>query len=284
VATRRAMVTGAAGMLGRAVLDALNEPAAVVGVDIEDFDIGDGDAVMAAVREERPDLIVNCAAYTDVDGAESDRETAFRVNAVGAGNLARSADAVGARFIHISTDYVFDGTADAPYTEGAEAAPSTVYGQSKLAGEREVASAAPGSLIVRTAWLYGHGGPNFVETVLRLAEGCGPLRIVDDQLGSPTYATDLAAVLADLAAADVTGVVHATNSATCTWFGFAKAILRITGRDDVEVVPIATEEIDRPAPRPRYSVLSLARLEEVLGWTPRPWDEAVVDYLARRSS
>lgn len=278
------MVTGADGMLGRALVETLDGAAHVTGVDIDDFDIGDGDAVMDATLRQAPDLIINCAAYTDVDGAESDRETAFRVNAVGAGNVARAAAEVGARVVHVSTDYVFDGNASEPYPEDAVPDPASVYGQSKLAGEREVAAGAPGSLIVRTAWLYGLGGRNFVETVLRLAGDGGPLRIVDDQTGAPTYASDLAAVIRDLAVTDASGFIHATNSGTCTWHGFAKAALSLAGLDDIEVVPISTKEIDRPAPRPRFSVLSLEKLQSVLGWTPRPWEEALADYFARRNA
>jgi dTDP-4-dehydrorhamnose reductase len=271
-------------MLGRAVVEALEESAEVSGVDIDDFDIADGDAVMQAVLRESPQLVVNCAAYTDVDGAEADRESAFRVNAVGAGNVARAAAEVGARFLHLSTDYVFDGTAAEPYVEEAEPAPRSVYGLSKLAGEREVEAACTNALIIRTAWLYGRGGRNFVETVLRLADAGGPLRIVDDQTGSPTYADDLAAVIRDLAVTDVTGVVHATNAGTCTWFAFARAVLENVGRNDVELMAIATSEIDRPAPRPRYSVLSLERLTQVLGWTPRSWEDALAEYLSRRKA
>ncbi|MBD3367409.1 MAG: dTDP-4-dehydrorhamnose reductase [Candidatus Eisenbacteria bacterium] len=271
-------------MLGRALVGALEGNAEVTAVDLDDFDIGDGDAVMAAMLQTAPDVVFNCAAYTNVDGAESDRETAFRVNAVGAGNVARAAAEAGARLLHVSTDYVFDGRATEPYAEDAPTDPSSVYGQSKLAGEREVLSACGNALIVRTAWLYGHGGRNFVETVLRLADGGDTLRIVDDQTGSPTYATDLAAVLKDLAATDVAGYVHATNSGTCTWYEFATAILNAVGRDDVPVEPIATEDFGRPAPRPRYSVLSLERLEEVLGWTPRHWKKALVEYLRWRNT
>ena len=255
MAHRRTMVTGAEGMLGRALLETLG-----------------------------PDVVINCAAYTNVDGAESDRETAFRVNAVGAGNVARSAAQVGARLVHMSTDYVFDGLADTPYVESAQTGPTSVYGLSKLAGEQEVLSASEDALIVRTAWLYGRGGGNFVETVLRLSDEGGPLRIVDDQTGSPTYAADLALVLRDLAVTDVRGIVHATNSGTCTWFEFAAEILRVFGRGGVDVIPIATEDIERPAPRPRYSVLSLEKLGSLLGWTPRPWNEALLDYVARRDT
>ncbi len=279
---RCALVTGAAGMLGTEVVGALASDWRVVEVDVGDFDISDGDVTLAAVRDVGPQLIVNCAAYTNVDAAESDRETALAVNARGAGSVARAAAATGARMIHMSTDYVFDGTKRSPYTEDDPTGPLGIYGESKLEGERQVGASGAETLIVRTAWLYGHAGPNFVETVLRLADSGEVLRMVDDQRGSPTSARDLALVLKELSVSSATGLVNATNSGSATWYDFASEALLLSGRGDVEIVPVATEEFPRPAPRPRSSVLSLDRLASVLGWVPRPWEEALSDYISER--
>ncbi len=276
------LVTGADGMLGRAVVRALSGRHAVVGVDIAVFDIRDAAATLDAVRRASPRVIVNCAAYTNVDGAESERELAFEVNADGAGNVARAARDVGALIIHISTDYVFDGESRSPYTEDDTPNPINVYGESKLAGERAVADSGAEYLTLRTAWLYGHGSPNFVETMLRLAEGGERLRVVDDQEGMPTSAADLATIIADLQSRGVRGVINATNSGSCTWFGFARRILDLSDLSDVHIEPVRTAEFTRPAKRPRRSVLSLARLNESLGWEPRSWQEALPDYLTER--
>lgn len=279
---RCALVTGAGGMLGTEVVSALASDWRVVEVDVGDFDISDADVTLAAVRDVDPQLIVNCAAYTNVDAAESDRQTALAVNARGAGSVARAAEATGARMIHMSTDYVFDGSKRSPYTEDDPTGPLGVYGESKLEGEREVGASGAEALIVRTAWLYGHAGPNFVETVLRLADSGEVLRMVDDQRGSPTSARDLALVLKELSVSSATGLVNATNSGSATWYDFASEALLLSGRSDVEIVPVATEEFPRPAPRPRSSVLSLDRLASVLGWVPRPWEEALSDYISER--
>jgi len=279
---RRALVTGAGGMLGGAVAEAMGPDWDVLEADIGEFDVSNGDETRAAVEAASPDVVINCAAYTDVDGAESDPESAFAVNAAGAGSVARAAAAAGARLIHISTDYVFDGMKDGPYTEDDDPNPMGVYGESKLEGEKQVLRSDGACLILRTAWLFGSRGRNFVDTVLSLAAEGRPLRIVDDQRGSPTYARDLAAIIRELACSRVTGILNATNSGATTWYGFALTILQDAGISDVAVVPVATSEFPRPAPRPRSSVLSLDRLSGVLGWTPRTWQEAVAEYLSER--
>jgi len=280
---RRVLVTGADGMLGSEVLRAFEGGSDVVGVDVADFDVRDRAATADAVRHLAPDAIINCAAYTDVDGAESQREAAFEVNATGAGSVARAAATVGAYVVHMSTDYVFDGSLDRAYVESDEPHPLGVYGESKLAGEIEVAASGAEFLIVRTAWLYGHNGGNFVETMLGLAALHDTLRVVDDQRGCPTNAGDLAAVLRDLESRRPTGIVHASNSGNCTWYGFAREILARAGLRDVKLVPVKTSEFERPAPRPARSVLSLARLVDLLGWEPRPWEEALAEYLSERT-
>lgn len=280
-AVRRVLVTGAAGMLGSEVVRTLTGTADVTAVDLGDYDITDEAAARAALRAAAPDVVVNCAAYTDVDGAESHRDAAFSVNARGAGNIARAAAAVGASLVHVSTDYVFDGSGGRPYLESDEPRPLGVYGESKLAGEREVLAAGGNTLIARTAWLYGRQGRNFVRTILELAERGGPLSVVDDQVGPPTNAKDLSVIVAELIATGATGVVHATNSGSCSWHQFARAILEAAGVRGVEVRAVRSSEFPRPAARPAYSVLALDRLVSLIGWLPRRWDEALREHITK---
>jgi dTDP-4-dehydrorhamnose reductase len=279
---RRVLVIGAAGMLGSELVQSLRGSADVMGTDIDDFDITDRDATLRALFDMRPGAVVNCAAYTDVDGAEADRVRAFAVNQGGAANVARAAAAVGAFLVHLSTDYVFDGEGKEPYREEDRPHPVSVYGESKLAGEESVRASAARFLIVRTAWLYGHLGRNFVETVLRLAEGGQDLRIVRDQWGAPTNARDLAVILGELLGGRARGVLHATNAGRCSWYEYAREILRIAGIEGVQVEPVPSSSYPRPARRPSFSVLSLERLSSVLGWTPRPWQEALLEYMNER--
>jgi dTDP-4-dehydrorhamnose reductase len=279
---RRVLVTGAGGMLGAEVVRTLSGTADVTAVDVGDFDITDEAATRTAVRAAAPDVVVNCAAYTDVDGAERERDKAFAVNARGAGNVARAAAAAGACLLHVSTDYVFDGSKGRPYVESDEPRPLGAYGESKLAGEREVMAAGGTPLIARTAWLYGRHGRNFVESILDLAARGGPLRVVDDQVGPPTSARDLSVIIAELIPTGATGVVHATNSGSCSWYRFACEILEVAGIRGVEILPIRSEEFPRPAARPAYSVLALDRLVSLIGWLPRPWEEALREYIGKR--
>jgi dTDP-4-dehydrorhamnose reductase len=278
----RVLVTGAAGMLGTELVPLFRRDFDVTAADIAEFDMRDAAATDAFVSAAAPDVIINCAAYTDVDGAESDPEAAFEVNASGAGNVAAAAERVGARVVQVSTDYVFDGTGDTPYAETDEPRPLGVYGRSKLAGERKVAEVSQDALIVRTAWLYGHAGPNFIEKMLSLASSGRVLRVVADQVGAPTNVRDLAGAILELIAVEATGVVNATNRGWCTWFEFAREILDLAGLEDIPVEPVTSEEFPRPAPRPGYSVLSLARLVSLTGKEPRSWQDALAEYLAER--
>lgn len=274
----RLLVTGSRGQLGRAL-----EPLApgfgheFVGVDLPELDITDADAVWRAVDAASPGAIVNCAAYTAVDAAESDEAKASAVNGGAVSTLADIADRHGIVLLQISTDYVFDGTAQAPIREDQETNPQSAYGRTKLAGE-VAAARARRHLIVRTAWLYGEGA-NFVGAVRRQLDGGNRvLRVVADQAGCPTYAEDLASGLLRLLGAGAEGVVHAVNSGSTTWYGFAREIVRLLG-SDAEVVPISTAEMPRPARRPAYSVLDTSRLAALIGAPLPPWQDAIARYL-----
>ena len=271
------LVTGADGQLGTDLLDAVRNGTDVFarGLTIKDMDITDAFAVqdMVAgwakiVRSDNPDhalVVVNTAAYTAVDAAEDDEETAYAVNAAGPALLATACAKVGARLIQVSTDYVFPGDATQPYEVDDETGPKGAYGRTKLAGELAVREILPeASYVVRTAWLYGATGHNFVKTMVRLEKERETVSVVDDQRGSPTWSRDLAAGLLALAGADVpAGTYHATNRGETTWCGFTKAIFEELGADPDRVQPTTSEAFARPAPRPAYSVLS-----------PRAWDEA----------
>lgn len=283
----RLLVTGAAGMLGHdacaAAERAGHEPQAI---DLPELDITDPAAVAAFLAEHRPEAIVNCAAWTDVDGAESHREQAHRVNADGAGNLARGAAEIGVPLVHISTDYVFDGAAplDAdgaprPYVESDPTGPISVYGASKLEGERQVLAASPRHAVARTAWLYGLHGRNFVDTMLRLAQEREEVQVVDDQIGSPTWSGHLAPAVIGLLEREVGGVVHLTGAGAVSWNGFAREIFR-QAECDCRVAAVSSEQFARPAPRPAWSVLASER-PEVL---PMPdWRDGLAGYLAARA-
>jgi dTDP-4-dehydrorhamnose reductase len=285
-------VTGAAGMLGHDIARA-GERAGheLVLVDLPEIDITDAAAVdelLGRVAAEPGSLqaVLNCAAWTDVDGAESKREQAHAVNADGAGNLARAAARIGAALLHLSTDYVFDGLAptDADgrpraYVESDPTGPRSVYGTTKLEGERQVLSASPGHTVVRTAWLYGVDGPNFVETMLRLAGERQAVQVVDDQVGSPTWSGHLAPALLGLLEREVRGLVHLTGGGKVSWNGFAKEIFR-QAEVDCAVEQASSEQMARPAPRPAWSAMSSER-DDVL---PMPdWRDGLAGYLAARA-
>ncbi len=255
-------------------------------VDLPELDITDEQAVTSFFASERPEATVNCAAWTDVDGAETHRELAHAVNADGAGNLARAAAQIGTPLLHISTDYVFDGAAplDAdgrprPYVESDPTGPRSVYGETKLAGERQVLAASPAHTVVRTAWLYGIDGPNFVATMLRLAGEREAVQVVDDQIGSPTWSGHLAPAVVGLLERGVNGLVHLTGAGSVSWNGFAREIFR---QADVScrVEAITSEQMARPAPRPAFSVLDTER-DDVLPMGP--WQDGLAGYLAARA-
>jgi dTDP-4-dehydrorhamnose reductase len=263
-------------MLGAEVVAAGRD---VVGLARADLDITDAEAVRAAVRDTRPDAVINCAAYTNVDGAESDEAAATAINGAGAGHVAAAAAEAGAHVVHVSTDYVFAGDAAEPYAEDAPTGPRTAYGRSKLEGERLVAEAAPHAhAIVRTAWLFGPHGPNFVDTMLRLGAQRDELSVVDDQVGCPTFAGHLAAALVEIAQRRTHGVLHAAGQGSCTWYDLARATFERAGLP-VTVRPCTTADFPRPAPRPAYSVLGSTRRDAPV--LP-PWQDGLAAHLSAR--
>jgi dTDP-4-dehydrorhamnose reductase len=249
----RILVAGAAGQLGRALRPALRGHEAMF-LDHAGLDIADAGAVRAAVAEARPAVVINAAAYNEVDRAEAEPEAALRGNATGPGNLAEAAAAAGAAILHVSSDYVFDGEAEAPYLEDAAPNPLSAYGRSKLAGERAVFAANPRHYIARTAWLYHVEGRNFPNTVRRLAEK-GPVRVVNDQTGSPTFAPHLAEAIARLVLTPAYGIHHLAGAGATTWYELTRALFARLGIR-AEVLPVTSAEFPRPARRPRYSVLA----------------------------
>jgi dTDP-4-dehydrorhamnose reductase len=252
---------------------------AALGLSRAQGDLTDREGLLGWAERFRPDVVINCAAYTKVDAAETERERAFAVNGEGVAHAADLASRAGARLVHVSTDYVFDGKAKEPYREDAPTAPLSVYGQSKLEGERR-ALAYDRSVVVRTSWLFGPGGPNFVAAMVGLIEaGRLPLRVVADQQGCPTSTASLARALLDLALWETTGIVHFQNREPVSWYAFAVEIARLWS-GAVEVVPVTTAEFPRPAPRPAYSVLDVGRFEHLAGRRVEPWEEGLVETLA----
>jgi dTDP-4-dehydrorhamnose reductase len=274
------LVVGANGMLGRDLLAFLGDRGQ--GVDIADIDITSPESVFKVIGLLKPEVVVNCAAYTDVDGCEGNIETAMAVNGEGVGYLAMACRDIGALLVQVSTDYIFDGCKGTPYVEDDAPCPLSVYGESKLAGEMNAAF-CPEHLIVRTQWLYGLHGKNFVETMLRLGSEKNELTVVDDQIGSPTWTVDLARAVIALIDCGCRGVYHAANSEYCSWNRFAAAIFEEAGLN-VSVIPMTTKELNRPARRPLYSTLDCSKLTGATGFRPQAWRAALREYLALRSS
>ena len=278
-------VTGANGQVGRSLTSQVPSGIEVLGWGHKDLDITDAQAVNDAVRKQSPDVIINAAAYTAVDRAESDPDLARRINVDGTGHLATAARASGARLIHISTDFVFDGTASLPYKPDAATNPSSVYGTTKRDGERAVLAELPErSIILRTAWVYAAEGNNFVRTMLRVMKANGSVRVVSDQVGTPTSARSLSEVLWQIVEKpEISGIHHWTDAGVASWYDFAVAIaeegaeLGLVGRD-VTVTPIATHEYPTPARRPSYSVLDKTSLTSK-GFTPIHWRKRLRDVL-----
>ncbi|HEX4438628.1 MAG TPA: dTDP-4-dehydrorhamnose reductase [Thermoanaerobaculia bacterium] len=280
---RRVLVTGASGMLGSDLSTCLS----VAGWQVHprpksDLDVADAHAVRRAVREVRPDVVVNCAAFTKVDACETDPR-AFEVNARAVGHLAEACGELSAQLVQISTDFVFDGSKRAPYVEDDPTAPLSAYGRSKRDGEEE-ALRLPSSLVVRASWLFGRSGWNFVEAILKQVEDGKPrLSVVADQIGRPTATTDLSEGIVALLEAGATGVYHFANEGEVSWHDFAREILWLSGRGEVPVDPITSEQIARPAPRPAYSVLDTGKYERLTGRSIRSFRDPLAEYVAGRA-
>jgi dTDP-4-dehydrorhamnose reductase len=278
----RLLVTGGAGMLGQAVATAATRLGHdVIALSRAELDVTDVDHVRRVIAAAEPRAVVNCAAWTDVDGAETAEAVATAVNGAGAGNVARAAAETGARVVHVSTDYVFDGTKTTPWVESDPVAPIGAYGRSKLVGEREVAAAGGEHAIVRSAWLFGVGGRNFVDTMLALGEEHDEVSVVTDQVGSPTWTGHLAEALVELAErrGDV-GIFHMAGAGACSWYDLTVEVFDRAGVR-CRVLPTTAERFARPAPRPAYSVLGTER-----DTTPilPPWQEGVAAYLTEKAA
>ncbi|MBU5614952.1 dTDP-4-dehydrorhamnose reductase [Geomonas azotofigens] len=272
------LVVGSKGMLGQELMALYGDAAR--GVDVDEIDITDLESVQRTLLTLKPSVVINAAAYTDVDGCQSNAEQAMMVNSEGVGFLAMISKEIGAKLVQVSTDYIFDGQKGSPYVEDDLAGPLSVYGESKLGGEMNTWF-NPNHLIVRTQWLYGHGGKNFVETMLKLGAEKKELTVVDDQIGSPTWTRDLALAIKALLDKGCQGTYHAANSGFVSWNGFAKEIFRLAGLD-VAVLPMTTQQLNRPAPRPLYSTLDCGKLRQDTGFVPQPWQDALKRYLELR--
>lgn len=286
--TRTIVVLGACGMLGRSLMPALERRVRGCGGKMlpwgrTELDITDRASVKARITDTRPSVVINCAAYTDVDGCESDAPKARAVNGDAPGFLAEACAKTNALLVHYSTDFVFDGAAHAAYRVDDQPNPLSVYGQSKLQGELEIKGGGCRYLIVRTSWLYGPYGRNFVESILARVEKGEPLKVVNDQIGRPTYTRDLSEATIRLLDAEAAGLVHFANSGSCSWHEFASEIVHRSGCD-VRVLPISSHALGRPARRPPFSVLDLSVYERLTGNTPRHWTLALEEYLQRRKA
>ncbi len=286
------LITGAKGQLGNELLLQLKEgksalgpipatlkDAQVWGIDLEDGDLSNKETVFALLEKYQPDVVINCAAFTQVDRCESERDLAFAANALAPRNLAMACEAIGAKLVHVSTDYVFSGAAERPFDEADLPAPRTAYGSTKLLGEQYVQAFCSRWFVARTAWLYGRVGGNFVKTVLKIVRDKGEIKVVHDQVGNPTNAEDLAHHLLCMAASEEYGLYHVTGNGICSWYDLAAECVRLAGLPGT-VAPCTTEEFPRPAPRPAYSALEHTMLQNTIGDSMRTWQEALAPYIA----
>lgn len=276
----RPLITGSEGLLGQVLSERLEQSyPETVSATREFFDITDSQDVSAELERLQPTVVINTAALSDVDRCELDPEEAFRVNRMGPYHLARACTAIGARLIQISTDYVFDGTKETPYTEEDRPNPILVYGASKRDGEIAVLKESRGALIVRTSFLFGPGRPTFADRAIERSRAGEVVRAVLDWVNSPTYTVDLAQIIERLIEKEVAGILHVSNSGACSKFEFARAACRIAGVDDPPIQPIRRADLPLPAKRPERTSFDLTKVSAILGWTPRPWEEALEEYL-----
>ncbi|MCP4642067.1 MAG: dTDP-4-dehydrorhamnose reductase [bacterium] len=277
----RTFIFGNKGQLGRELARTFQNNGPVQGADLPEMDIACGDTVSAAVDSFEPDLIINAAAYTDVEGAESNREAAFRANGLGARVISEAAAHHQIPVVYYSTDFVFSGDSSEPHVPDEPVAPLGVYAESKAAGEQSTRECNAKHFILRTAWLYGAGGNNFVEKIIRATDARPVVRVVQDEVGSPTHALDLADATRALCGTDAFGTYHAVNEGHCSRYEFACAIVELAGAS-VALEPCLSTEFPSQAPRPTCSILSNAKLERACGFVMRPWRDALRDYLQRR--
>lgn len=279
----RILVIGAKGMLGRDMLPELRASFSedeVLAWDIDEIDIRKEEETIAKIEKVRPAIVINLAGYTDVDGCESNEQEAFAVNADGMKHIAEGARRCGAKAVYLSTDYVFDGTKDGPYVEEDHPHPLNLYGHSKWKGEGYVLKLGKDGLIIRTQWLYGRYGKNFVTTILRQAKEKKVLSIVNDQIGSPTYTVDLSKAIIVLIERRASGIFHVANRNVCSWYEFGRTILKLSGAKEVAVLPTSSRALDRKAVRPSYSALSTEKFHKETGVALRQWPDALKDFLS----
>lgn len=275
----RILLTGADGQLGRELQKRL-QGTDFLPTDVKELDITNEAATFSTIGKFKPDIVIHGAAYTQVDLAEEKIDLAYLVNAVGTQNIAMACRENGASLIYISTDYVFDGTLGRAYSEVDPTNPLSIYGKSKLAGEILARQITDKLFVLRTAWLYGDG-PNFVRTMLKLANERNEIQVVNDQYGCPTSTVDLAEAILRFSQTRRYGTYHAVNCGQATWYEFAKKIFELAGNNKVKVSSVTTEQFIRPAPRPKYSPMDTRLLKLVLGWKPRQWEEALAEYISR---
>jgi dTDP-4-dehydrorhamnose reductase len=275
------LITGADGQLGKELTRQISQSHSVISLGKKDLNITDKEKVNKIISQLKPELIIHAAAFTAVDNCEIERKKAFEVNGLGAGYVAIAANKVGARMFYISSDYVFDGIKQSPYTEEDEPNPLSVYGMSKWLGEKLVLNFH--GTVIRTSWLYGHDGKNFVKTMLALAQKNKEIKVVNDQIGSPTYVNDLTETIIRLFDKRI-GIYHVSNSGSCSWYEFAKAIFKEAGFDSNLVLPISTEDYGALAARPRYSVMAHKALMRENVKPPRTWNEALKTFIRKEVS
>lgn len=275
------LITGSKGQLGSELVEFLSKDNKVYGFGHKELDITDKNLVINTVSKIVPDIVIHCAAFVDADGCESNIKTAFDVNTIGSGNVAIASKKTKSAMVYISTDYVFDGKKKSPYLESDIQNPISVYGISKYGGELIVKHFLDKFFIVRTSWLFRKEGKNFVNTILRLAKDKKELRVVNDQVGSSTYIPDLAKAISALISTNYYGIYHITNSGECSWYEFTKKILEYAKIKNVKVTPILTEELNRSAPRPKYSVLANFNLEKKKIYKMRNWELTLKDFFKK---
>ena len=274
----KVLITGSNGMLGYDLIEVLNDNHELILTTSKTLDITDKNYVIEFISENKPDIVINSAAYTNVDGCEENQDIAYAVNGDGVGNLALACKEIDCPLVHISTDYVFNGENTRPWVEDDEIGPISVYGKSKLRGEEAILETLDKFFIIRTAWLYGINGGNFPKTMLELAKNHPEITVVYDEVGTPTYTPDLAKAISQLIETDYYGIYHITNSGSCSWCEFARYIFEVAGKD-VKVIPVTASEFARPAPRPHYSVLENKKWVDN-GFAPlRSYKDAIKEYV-----